>query len=559
LGAAGGQDGVREVFCQRRVSDTSLEMQMKTVLVTGGAGFIGCCFVQDLIINTDYRVINLDALTYAGHLESLADVIENPRHVFVKGDIRNAPLVGNLLREYRPSAVVHLAAESHVDRSIGSPAIFVQTNVVGTFQLLEATLHYWQSLERDARARFRFLQVSTDEVYGTLGETGKFTETTPHAPNSPYSASKSAADHFARAFHHTYGLPVVTTNCSNNYGPFQFPEKLIPLMILNALENKPLPVYGDGANVRDWLYVHDHCLAMRLVLERGRVGEVYNIGGNAERTNLNVVETICRTVDRLRPGLAHSPCSSLIRFVTDRPGHDRRYAIATNKIERELGWAPQVSFEEGIERTVRWYLDHSDWIGQVTAGKHDRQRLGLLETVRPTTPEATVRPSNAAAVEYRDGPIDGVWFKQLERRVDQRGWFVEMFRADEIPSGFDPAMSYVSETLPNVARGPHEHLDQTDYFAFLGPGDFQLYLWDPRPTSPTYGNKIVRVVGESDPTGVIVPPRVVHAYVNVSQVPALVVNSPNRLYAGWGRQQPVDEIRHEDQPDSPFRLKAPKS
>jgi len=350
---------------------------MDGILITGGAGFIGSNFVRQWLHEEKDFLVNLDALTYAGNLDSLADVEHHPRYTFVHGDIRDGRLVGRLLAEFRPRAVVHFAAESHVDRSIDGPAAFVETNVVGTFRLLEAAREYWASLPAEQRREFRFLHVSTDEVYGSLGPKGKFTETTPYSPNSPYSASKAAADHFARAYHRTYGLPVLITNCSNNYGPYQFPEKLIPLMILNAVEGKPLPVYGDGRQVRDWLYVEDHCRALRRVLEAGRPGEVYNIGGDCERTNLEVVQTICETVDRLRPDLPHRPCKSLIRFVPDRPGHDRRYAIDTRKIRRQLGWRPLESFTSGLERTVRWYLENGEWVERVCTGKYRRERLGL--------------------------------------------------------------------------------------------------------------------------------------------------------------------------------------
>jgi len=350
---------------------------MRTILVTGGAGFIGSNFVRQWLAEADTRLVNLDKLTYAGNLDSLGGCVEDPRHVFVEGDIGDGPLVCRLLAEYRPRAVVHFAAESHVDRSIDGPAAFVETNVVGTFRLLEAARRHWSSLAESERATFRFLHVSTDEVYGSLGPTGKFAETTPYAPNSPYSASKAASDHFARAYHHTYGLPVLITNCSNNYGPYQFPEKLIPLMILNALEGKPLPVYGDGQQVRDWLFVEDHCHAVRAVLARGTPGEVYNIGGDCEQTNLNVVRTIAAIVDELRPGLPHAPCSSLITMVTDRPGHDRRYAIDATKIRQQLGWRPKEDFRSGLRRTVQWYLDNLAWVERITSGKYRRQRLGL--------------------------------------------------------------------------------------------------------------------------------------------------------------------------------------
>ncbi|MFO0948530.1 MAG: dTDP-glucose 4,6-dehydratase [Planctomycetota bacterium] len=351
---------------------------MVTLLVTGGAGFIGGCFVRQTLAKAkDSRIVNLDKLTYAGNLDSLASVMDNPNHIFVQGDIRDGDLVGRLLKEHDVDGVVNFAAESHVDRSIDGPREFVETNVVGTFELLNAARGYWNSLGNARKDAFRFLHVSTDEVYGSLGDTGKFTETTPYSPNSPYSASKAASDHFVRAFHHTYGLPVLTTNCSNNYGPFQFPEKLIPLMISNAFEGKSLPVYGDGKNIRDWLFVEDHCSAILRVLQKGKVGEVYNIGGNCERTNLQVVHAICATVDRLKPGLPHSPCTSLIKFVTDRPGHDRRYAIDASKIERDLGWTPSVDFEKGLELTIRWYMDNPKWVERVTSGKYRRERLGL--------------------------------------------------------------------------------------------------------------------------------------------------------------------------------------
>ena len=306
-----------------------------TILVTGGAGFIGGCFVRQLIAEQNTRVINLDKLTYAGNLDSLATILDNPLHVFIQGDIGDYVLVRQLLDTYQPVAMVNFAAESHVDRSIDGPRQFLQTNVVGTFELLTAAHAYWRTLEGEQRQQFRFFHVSTDEVYGSLEGAGQFVEGSPYAPNSPYAASKAAADHFVRTFYHTYGLPVLTTHCSNNYGPFQFPEKLIPLMILNAVEGKPLPVYGDGQHVRDWLYVEDHCRGLRRVLEAGRPGEVYNIGGNCERSNLQVVEAICATVDRLCPGLSHAPCSSLVTFVADRPGHDR-----SGQLRRRIRWSP---------------------------------------------------------------------------------------------------------------------------------------------------------------------------------------------------------------------------
>ena len=350
---------------------------MQSILVTGGAGFIGGEFVRQWIAGERGTVVNLDKLTYAGNLDSLAAVAGDPRHVFVRGDIGDAELVAGLLARHRPQAVVNFAAESHVDRSIDGPAAFVETNVVGTFRLLEAVRRHWAALPEADRPAFRFLHVSTDEVYGSLGPDGKFTETTPYAPNSPYSASKAGSDHFVRAYHHTYGLPTLTTNCSNNYGPCQFPEKLIPLMILNCVAGKPLPVYGDGGQVRDWLHVSDHCRAIRRVLAAGRSGEVYNIGGDSERKNIEVVRAICAAVDRQRPGLPHAPCTSLITSVKDRPGHDRRYAIDFTKIRDELGWRPSYRFEEGIERTVAWYLENTRWVENVSSGGYARDRLGL--------------------------------------------------------------------------------------------------------------------------------------------------------------------------------------
>jgi len=350
---------------------------MPTIVVTGGAGFIGGCFVRQLIAAQSTRVINLDKLTYAGNLDSLAAVMENPLHVFIQGDIGDYTLVRHLLDAYQPTAIVNFAAESHVDRSIDSPRRFLDTNVVGTFELLTATRDYWKTLAGEGCKRFRFLHVSTDEVYGSLEAPAQFAESSLYAPNSPYAASKAAADHFVRAFYHTYGLPVLTTNCSNNYGPFQFPEKLIPLMILNAVEGKPLPVYGDGQQIRDWLYVEDHCRGLRRVLEAGRPGEAYNIGGHCQRSNFQVVEAICATVDQLCPQLPHAPCSSLITFVEDRPGHDRRYAIDAGKIRQELAWEPRESFASGLVCTVQWYLENFQWVERVTSGTYRRERLGL--------------------------------------------------------------------------------------------------------------------------------------------------------------------------------------
>jgi dTDP-glucose 4,6-dehydratase len=341
-----------------------------TVLVTGGAGFIGSNFILQQMERESASIVNLDKLTYAGNLHNLESVSANPRYEFVHGGIEDRALIGRLLEQRRPSSIVHFAAESHVDRSIHGPDDFIRTNVDGTFALLEETRAYWTSLTNEDRDRFRFLHVSTDEVYGSLGpDDPPFNEMTRYAPNSPYSASKAASDHLVRAYHHTYGLPTLTTNCSNNYGRFQFPEKLIPLMILNARDCKPLPVYGDGQNVRDWLYVEDHCEAIAVVLARGKPGETYNIGGWNEKRNLEIVETVCRLLDEMAPrsGLQRR---ELITFVKDRPGHDRRYAMDARKIERELGWRPKETFESGIRKTVRWYLENEDWVRDVTSGSY---------------------------------------------------------------------------------------------------------------------------------------------------------------------------------------------
>lgn len=341
------------------------------ILVTGGAGFIGANFVLEWLTRYGEPVVNLDKLTYAGNLANLALVERDERHVFVQGDIGDRQLVEQLLARYQPRAVINFAAESHVDRSIHGPGEFIQTNVVGTFKLLEAVRAYWTGLDENKKSGFRFLHVSTDEVYGSLGKNDPaFCETTPYAPNSPYSASKAASDHLVRAYHHTYGLPVLTTNCSNNYGPYQFPEKLIPLVIHNALAGKPLPIYGDGSNIRDWLYVTDHCLGIMTVLEKGRLGETYNIGGNNEKTNLEVVKTICAILDELHPGSPVTPHEKLISFVKDRPGHDARYAINASKITRELGWQTMESFETGIRKTVAWYLDNQTWVDNVISGEY---------------------------------------------------------------------------------------------------------------------------------------------------------------------------------------------
>jgi dTDP-glucose 4,6-dehydratase len=345
-------------------------MSDDVLLVTGGAGFIGSNFVLDWLATREGRVVTLDKLTYAGNPENLGALDGDTRHELVRGDIGDRALVAQLLRRHQPRAIVNFAAESHVDRSIHGPAPFVDTNLVGTFALLDEVKAYWQALDTTAREAFRFLHVSTDEVYGSLGpDDPPFSETTPYAPNSPYSASKAGSDHLVRAYHHTYGLPTLTTNCSNNYGPFQFPEKLIPLIVHNALAGRPLPIYGDGTNVRDWLYVGDHCSAIRRVLDAGRPGEVYNVGGNSERQNLAVVHTLCSILDELQPRVGEA-YASLITFVTDRPGHDRRYAIDPTKIHTELGWEPSETFESGMRRTAQWYLDHQDWVSHVTSGAY---------------------------------------------------------------------------------------------------------------------------------------------------------------------------------------------
>ncbi len=354
------------------------------ILITGGAGFIGSNFIRLLLqgdegrMTTDGKVVNLDALTYAGNPENLADLASDKRYVFVQGDIANSALVESLLREHAINAIVNFAAESHVDRSIDTPEPFFQTNVIGTLRLLDACRRYHKTLSATDQEKFRFLHVSTDEVYGSLKESDPaFTEETPYAPNSPYSASKAASDHIIRAAWHTYHFPVLTTNCSNNYGPYQFPEKLIPLMILNALEGKPLPIYGDGMNVRDWLYVEDHCRGIWQVLNRGRLGETYNIGGLNEKPNLYIIDTLCALLDQLSPGKnTGKPYTSFKTFVKDRPGHDRRYAINCDKIQKELGWQPLESFETGIRKTVQWYLTHRDWCNHITQNKYQRQRLG---------------------------------------------------------------------------------------------------------------------------------------------------------------------------------------
>lgn len=342
-----------------------------TILVTGGAGFIGANFVLDWLAGSDEPVVNLDKLTYAGNLQTLSSLQGDKRHIFVHGDIGDSELVTRLLKEHQPRAIVNFAAESHVDRSIHGPEDFIETNIVGTFRLLEAVRAYWGGLDAQARPVFRFLHVSTDEVYGSLAaDEPAFTETHQYQPNSPYSASKAASDHLVRSYHHTYGLPVLTTNCSNNYGPYHFPEKLIPLMIVNALAGKPLPVYGDGQQIRDWLYVKDHCSAIRRVLEAGTTGEVYNVGGWNEKPNLEIVNRVCALLDELRPRADGKPYAEQITYVTDRPGHDRRYAIDARKLERELGWKPAETFETGIRKTVAWYLDNQEWVQNVQSGSY---------------------------------------------------------------------------------------------------------------------------------------------------------------------------------------------
>ena len=357
---------------------------METMIVTGGAGFIGSNFVRFVLDHTDSRVVVMDDLTYAGHLGSLREVEEHDRFEFIKANIADREAIDEVFEKWRPTSLVNFAAESHVDRTIDGPRAFLTTNVVGTFELLEASREFIARGDTDAE-RFRFLHVSTDEVYGSLGDTGEFSETTPYAPNSPYSASKAAADHFVRAYHKTFNLPAVITNCSNNYGPFQFPEKLIPVVILNACAGKSLPIYGDGGNIRDWLYVEDHCAGILLVLQKGRLGEKYNIGGGNERTNLQIVDTICSVLDKFLPASENEQLTQQLRayadlkkFVPDRPGHDRRYAIDATKIRHELGWKPRWTFEQGVERTVKWYLDNGEWCAEVESG-YQRERLGLGE------------------------------------------------------------------------------------------------------------------------------------------------------------------------------------
>ena len=358
---------------------------MPTLLITGGAGFIGSNLVRYALAHTADRVVVVDKLTYAGSLLNLEEPRRDPRVTFVRADIADAEAVVRVFDEHRPAAVLNLAAETHVDRSIDGPRPFIDTNIVGTYVLLDTARRFVATLDAAAREAFRFLHVSTDEVYGTLGPSGLFSEDTPYAPNSPYAASKAAADHLVRAYHHTYGLPVLITNCSNNYGPFQFPEKLIPLMVLNALDGRPLPIYGDGGNVRDWLHVEDHCAGIFRVLAQGRVGGKYNIGGGNERTNLEVVDRICDSLEALRPARSNPALQGrsyrdLKTNVVDRPGHDRRYAIDATKIRRELGWAPRRAFEEGLAATARWYLEHRDWCEQVQAGRYDRERLGVVNS-----------------------------------------------------------------------------------------------------------------------------------------------------------------------------------
>jgi len=353
-------------------------MSKKYILVTGGAGFIGSNFVSLILNSTDLSVVNLDKLTYAGNLATIEQFAASDRHIFVKGDIGDRQLTDNLLTKYQPHAIVNFAAETHVDRSIDGPASFIETNINGTFNLLESARQYWKELSPADRTGFRFLHISTDEVFGSLtADEPAFTELTPYTPNSPYSASKASSDHLVRSYFHTYGLPTLITNCSNNYGPYQFPEKLIPLTILNALAGKPLPIYGDGQNVRDWLYVEDHCLAIALVLAQGTIGETYNVGGNAERDNLWLVKQLCAILDELLPTSPNCPHDRLIQFVTDRPGHDRRYAIDFTKLNQQLGWEPQQDISSGLRRTVQWYIDNQHWCQTVTVDKYQQQRLGV--------------------------------------------------------------------------------------------------------------------------------------------------------------------------------------
>ena len=347
------------------------------ILVTGGAGFIGSAVVRLLISETTHEVVNVDKLTYAANLESVAEAAKSPRYRFERADVADTLAIRRVFEAHRPDAIMHLAAESHVDRSIDGPGEFIQTNIVGTYTVLQEALRYWRSLAPDAASRFRFQHVSTDEVFGSLGDTGAFTEETPYDPRSPYSASKAASDHLVRAWHHTYGLPVLLTNCTNNYGPYHFPEKLIPLMILKGQSGQALPVYGKGDNVRDWLFVEDHARALLLVLERGQLGRSYNIGGKCERSNLEVVQRLCELLDEQLPTSAHRPHSSLITFVADRPGHDKRYAMDTSRIERELGWAPQETFETGLAKTVRWYFENRTWWERIQSGVYQGERLGL--------------------------------------------------------------------------------------------------------------------------------------------------------------------------------------
>jgi dTDP-glucose 4,6-dehydratase len=364
---------------------------MNTILVTGGAGFIGCNFVRLALSQTKFRVVVLDKLTYAGNLCSLDSVAQDPRFAFTEGDISDRSCVDAIFRQHHPLWVVNFAAETHVDRSIDDPRPFVNTNIVGTSELLEASRRHWMGLDASAGSAFRFLHISTDEVYGTLGATGLFEETTPYAPNSPYAASKAGSDHLVRAYYETYGLPVIITNCSNNYGPFQFPEKLIPLMLLNAIEGKQLPIYGDGGNVRDWLHVEDHCRGILVAVQQGRLGEKYNIGGRNERTNLQIVERICASLEEKLPASKNDALQrkgigsyeSLKKFVPDRPGHDRRYAIDATKVRSELGWTPQYDFDSGIAQTIDWYLANGEWCRKVLDGKYSRERLGLKEDTKP--------------------------------------------------------------------------------------------------------------------------------------------------------------------------------
>jgi dTDP-glucose 4,6-dehydratase len=538
---------------------------MYTILVTGGAGFVGSNFVRWILERGGTRVINLDLLTYAGSLEGLSPWRDSPQHIFIQGDIADRALVSSLLRRYECQAIVNFAAETHVDRSIGDPGSFVRTNVLGTFELLEAALAYWESLAGELQQQFRLLHVSTDEVYGSLSTDGFFTENSPYAPNSPYAASKASSDHFVRAYQHTYGLPVLITNCSNNYGPYQFPEKLIPLTILNVLHGRPVSVYGNGQNVRDWLHVDDHCRALQLVLQHGHSGEVYNVGGNCERTNLEVVTAICETIDAMRPELPYGPSTRLLRFVADRPGHDFRYAVDSSKLHRQLGWRPTIGFREGLERTVRWYRDNLSFVESVSSVSYRGERLGLerlrhsqfaaepIEVARkasvalessvavahdeptaitaargePTAASDVLRSPRARSHPWHQD-IEGVEFIQLRRQSTDQGAIAELYHERQTRPSDWPIVNYLIEAPPKATHGPHASSSEADYLAFVGPGDFQLSLWDSRISSSTHGNRIECVVGMSDPQAVVIPPGVVHSYKNIGEQAGCVLNAVKR-------------------------------